>query len=283
MATVLDAAGRAAASRIQGFTLPEISMNASRTCLTLLAMVSLAVQRPRAAERPARQTLDADGVKIRYAVEGQGEPVVLIHGWLSSAAMNWDLPGTTALLAKEHQVITYDVRGHGQSDKPTEEKDYGPELVQESVALARSSADPTGPYRGLLDGGRHCRKLHRQASGPGPVRHARRHGLAERRRGRPMVLLADRPAHAGRRRDASLRPQPGQAGAHRRRDPVDQAPGGSHRGRRRPADQRLYVEPLEHMRKDWPIVEIENANHIGCVAKPEFRAAIAAWLKKNGK
>src|SRR5208283_1518792 len=70
-----------------------------------------------------------------YTVAGEGEPVVLIHGWNSSGGVNWALPGTLGLLAKDHKVITLDVRGHGLSDKPTKEEDYGPELVEDVVRL----------------------------------------------------------------------------------------------------------------------------------------------------
>jgi pimeloyl-ACP methyl ester carboxylesterase len=89
----------------------------------------------RAAEQPPAQTFDANGVKISYFVQGKGEPVVLLHGWLSSAGVNWALPGTSALLAKDYQVIALDVRGHGLSDKPTKEDAYGPELVEDVVRL----------------------------------------------------------------------------------------------------------------------------------------------------
>ena len=89
----------------------------------------------RAAESPGRHTLDSSGVKISYAVQGEGEPVVLVHGWLSSAAINWDLPGTTAMLAQKYRVVTFDVPGHGQSDAPTDERAYGQELVVDVVRL----------------------------------------------------------------------------------------------------------------------------------------------------
>ena len=42
--------------------------------------------------------------------------------------------------------------------------------------------------------------------------------------------------------------------------------------------QKLYVEPLQAVRKDWPVVEIKGANHLSCVAKPEFREEIAKRL-----
>src|SRR5262245_20622286 len=80
-------------------------------------------------------SFESNGVKISYSVHGQGQPVILVHGFLSSGAINWDLPGVTALLAKDFQVITMDVRGHGQSDKPTKEEAYGLELVEDVARL----------------------------------------------------------------------------------------------------------------------------------------------------
>src|ERR1700741_653105 len=84
-----------------------------------------------AADNTTPQTFMSNGVKIPYFAQGKGEPVVLIHGWLSSAGINWALPGTSALLAKDFQVIALDVRGHGLSDKPTKDEAYGPELVED--------------------------------------------------------------------------------------------------------------------------------------------------------
>lgn len=56
-----------------------------------------------------------DGVKIRYEINGRGKPVILIHGWTGGRA-NWmrQVPA----LSKHFQVVTYDHRGHGESDKP---------------------------------------------------------------------------------------------------------------------------------------------------------------------
>ena len=57
-----------------------------------------------------------DKVRIHYEVEGKGKPLVMIHGWDQSAkAFCKNVP----ILAKKYQVITIDMRGHGESDKPT--------------------------------------------------------------------------------------------------------------------------------------------------------------------
>ena len=61
---------------------------------------------------------DSDGVRIHYAVAGDGEPVLLIHGFASNARVNWGSTGwITALTGAGYQVITLDNRGHGNSEK----------------------------------------------------------------------------------------------------------------------------------------------------------------------
>ncbi len=81
-------------------------------------------------------TFDSGGVKIHYIVEGAGEPVLLIHGYTSSAAGNWAAPGIVkALVADHYQVIALDNRGHGQSDKPHDPAMYGANMVHDSLHL----------------------------------------------------------------------------------------------------------------------------------------------------
>ncbi len=64
-----------------------------------------------------------DGVDLAYLVEppaaaDRGEPIVLIHGFASSHAVNWVFPQwVQALTAAGRTTILYDVRGHGRSAK----------------------------------------------------------------------------------------------------------------------------------------------------------------------
>jgi pimeloyl-ACP methyl ester carboxylesterase len=81
------------------------------------------------------QFFDSNGVKIRYVVEGKGEPVLLIHGFTVDAEKNWKLPGIIKELSKDYQVIALDNRGHGKSDKPHDPKKYGLEMVEDAVRL----------------------------------------------------------------------------------------------------------------------------------------------------
>lgn len=77
----------------------------------------------------------SNGVKIHYEDTGRGEPVILVHGLYSSAKMNWDFPGITAALAKQCRVIALDNRGHGQSDKPKAEDQYGVQMAEDVIRL----------------------------------------------------------------------------------------------------------------------------------------------------
>lgn len=75
------------------------------------------------------------GVRIHYTVEGSGEPVVLIHGFGANIAFNWAQPGIIHGLADTYQVIALDNRGHGQSDKPHDPKEYGVKMVDDVIRL----------------------------------------------------------------------------------------------------------------------------------------------------
>jgi pimeloyl-ACP methyl ester carboxylesterase len=59
---------------------------------------------------------DSAGVQIRYIVAGQGEPVLLIHGFIEYGQWNWG--PVIKDLSRDHMVIAMDCRGHGKSGKP---------------------------------------------------------------------------------------------------------------------------------------------------------------------
>jgi hypothetical protein len=45
--------------------------------------------------------------------------------------------------------------------------------------------------------------------------------------------------------------------------------------------KKLFVEPLQTVRKDWDVVVIKDAGHINCLLKPQFKEGLLAWLKQN--
>jgi pimeloyl-ACP methyl ester carboxylesterase len=67
----------------------------------------------------------SDGIDLAYHELGAGRPVVLLHGLFSDANMNWIRFGHAERIAGEgFRVIMPDLRGHGLSAKPHEPQHY---------------------------------------------------------------------------------------------------------------------------------------------------------------
>lgn len=92
----------------------------------------------------------SDGVRIAYLDEGQGEPILLIHGFASSKDVNWLHTGWVDLLVKAgRRVIAIDNRGHGDSEKLYDTALYGAPIMAEDACrlldhLKIASADVMG-------------------------------------------------------------------------------------------------------------------------------------------
>ena len=64
-------------------------------------------------------------VEIAYLDEGEGDPIVLVHGFASSKNVNWVYPAWVSELKKNgRRVIAFDNRGHGESSKLYDAADY---------------------------------------------------------------------------------------------------------------------------------------------------------------
>jgi pimeloyl-ACP methyl ester carboxylesterase len=75
-----------------------------------------------------------DQIEIAYLDEGEGDPIVLIHGFASTAAINWVHPGWVTTLTKaRRRVIALDNRGHGASSKPYDPAAYHSATMAEDV------------------------------------------------------------------------------------------------------------------------------------------------------
>jgi pimeloyl-ACP methyl ester carboxylesterase len=75
-----------------------------------------------------------DGIEIAFLDEGQGEPIVLVHGFASTAEVNWVHPGWVATLTQAgRRVIALDNRGHGASSKPTDPAAYHSARMAEDI------------------------------------------------------------------------------------------------------------------------------------------------------
>jgi hypothetical protein len=76
---------------------------------------------------------DSDGVNIHYETQGEGKPIVLVHGFASSLQGNWVITRWVETLQPLRRVVALDCRGHGQSDKPHDPAAYGGENMAQDV------------------------------------------------------------------------------------------------------------------------------------------------------
>lgn len=252
-------------------------LRAAVLCLSMFCGLGVA----RAADEPKSQSFDAKGVKIHYLVAGKGEPVILIHGLHSSAAMNWQMPGVLSELAKDHQVIALDLPGHGKSDKPEKPEAYGVQVVEDVVLLMDHLKIKKAHVVGYSLGGMTAAKL--MALHPDRVSSALLGGMGWLREGSPLQAVWEKmPAREGGHTPAAFIHNIGKLAITEDELKKITIPVKVVVGARDPV-KALYVAPLQAMRKDWPVVEIENAGHLNCVIKPKFREEVVAWVKKNSK
>jgi pimeloyl-ACP methyl ester carboxylesterase len=77
----------------------------------------------------------SDGVDIAFLDDGEGEPILLIHGFASNIAVNWGATGwIDTLRSAGRRVIAMDVRGHGRSAKLRDPEEYRPTLMARDAA-----------------------------------------------------------------------------------------------------------------------------------------------------
>lgn len=92
----------------------------------------------------------SNGVDIAYTEVGEGPPILLIHGFGSNHAVNWQSTSWFDTLTKSRRhIIAMDVRGHGASEKLYRSEDYRPTLMATDAAnlldhLGIKSADAMG-------------------------------------------------------------------------------------------------------------------------------------------
>ena len=79
--------------------------------------------------------IDNEGIKIYYEIEGDGPPVILIHGFASNLEGNWKQTNWVEVLKDKYRLILIDCRGHGKSDKPHDESNYGQKMTDDVVKL----------------------------------------------------------------------------------------------------------------------------------------------------
>ena len=74
-------------------------------------------------------------VEIAYLDEGEGDPIILVHGFASSKNVNWVYPTWVSDLKKSgRRVIAFDNRGHGESSKLYDAAEYEIAIMASDIA-----------------------------------------------------------------------------------------------------------------------------------------------------
>lgn len=92
-----------------------------------------------------------DGVSISYEAGGRGPGVLLTHGYSATKAM-W--AGQRPTLEELHRLVTWDIRGHGESSSPEDPALYSHDLgVDDMAALLDAEGLDDAVLGGLSLGG----------------------------------------------------------------------------------------------------------------------------------
>jgi pimeloyl-ACP methyl ester carboxylesterase len=224
------------------------------------------------AAAPQSRFFTVDGVRIHYWVQGSGEPVVLVHAWLSNAESNWIKPGTMAQLANNHhQVVALDLAGYGQSDAPDNPEAYGNAWVEQIYQLLDHLHIPQAHMVGYSMGSLIALKFivehpDRALSGLLGGMGYLEAGGKNQRTWMSMPRVQSRGA-------AELALTAAEVNSVH--IPVEIVIGS-----RDPAMQS-YVAPLLSVRSDWPVVKIPGTGHIGTVIAQAFRDEVVRWTAER--
>lgn len=245
--------------------------------------------------------LNRDGVAIHYEVAGSGPAVLLSHGYSATCRM-WD--AQVAALKDRWCVITWDMRGHGQSDYPEDPALYSEALtVDDMAAILRETGERRAVIGGLSLGGvmslafhiRHpemTRALMLFDTGPGFRNDAARAEWNARAMQRATELEARGIAALGTRSETRAREHRDASGlARAARGMLTQQ--GTHLIESLPtiavptlvlvgSEDTNFLAATDYMAKKIPAAEkavIEGAGHAANLDRPEaFNRAVAAFL-----
>jgi len=116
---------------------PLGTLAAAALGLAALALVNrLVAGRAERRHPPQGRFLTVDGVRLHYLEQGEGSPILLLHG-NGTSAEDYAISGVTERLAADHRVIAIDRPGFGHSDRPRG-RDWSPE--QQAALMVRACA-----------------------------------------------------------------------------------------------------------------------------------------------
>jgi pimeloyl-ACP methyl ester carboxylesterase len=91
---------------------------------------------PNAQTKPEVKYVQVGDVKLAYYTRGQGEPLLMINGFISTMSL-WD-PALLDELSKNHQLILFDNRGVGLSTDTKENKTTIAQMADDAAGLAKA-------------------------------------------------------------------------------------------------------------------------------------------------
>lgn len=151
----------------------------NKPLLTAIVAVGTSLMTLTAATAEAPKTsgkVPVKGVNYHYEVQGQGEPVLLLHGGLASSDLF--APVVPTFLAGGRQVITIDLQGHGRTnlgDRPIRCQTIADDVAAVLTKIGRSKVDVVGYSFGgcvaLRLGVQHPERVRRLALVSAPYSH----------------------------------------------------------------------------------------------------------------
>ena len=103
---------------------------------------------------------DVNGARIHYVVQGQGSPVLLIHGYPLSGEL---FSKNRDALSQSHKVITIDLRGFGKSTAPAEDPGSLQTYAKDALAVLDTLNVPKAVIGGMSMGGPIVFEMYRTA------------------------------------------------------------------------------------------------------------------------
>ncbi len=245
------------------------------TALTVMTTFAHAAERRERPERAESKYYESDGLKLHYTDQGQGEPVLLIHGSGTSGNTNWRITRVVQILKDDYRVITPDVRGHGRSDTP-EDNQYGVDDVHDMIALLDHLGIDKAHVVGYSMGGMISIKL--TTMFPDRVISATIGGM-----GWIEADSEDAASFADTKNETKFRASIqgfGEFGTTAKEmiefpRPVQAIIGTDDPGQIMRLNKWLEIVP------DLEVHYIEGANHSDCIQREEFRTRIRAFIDKH--
>lgn len=106
-------------------------------CISIAALCLITGITPASAqEKPEIKYAEVNGVKLAYYTRGQGAPLLMINGFMSTLSL-WD-PALLDELSKNNQLVLFDNRGVGLSTDTQENLTTIPQMADDAAGLAKA-------------------------------------------------------------------------------------------------------------------------------------------------